>query len=111
MQGSRHGTGGQPGCGGAWLAAAQSRQTGRTAPTAAAAGTVAAAANHDAVPAADDDSCFRLHIGAITVGVLDLYRDRPGDLTAGQLATALLARMRPPSRCCTSAPSATGVRR
>jgi hypothetical protein len=91
MQGSRHEPGGQPGCGGAWLAAARSRQTGRTTPTAAAAGAVAAAANHDAVPAADDDSCFRLRIGAITVGVLDLYRDRPGDLTAGQLATALMA--------------------
>jgi hypothetical protein len=34
---------------------------------------------------------FPLRIGAITVGVLDLYRDRPGDLTAGQLATALMA--------------------
>jgi GAF domain-containing protein len=34
---------------------------------------------------------FPLRIGAITVGVLDFYRDRPGDLTAGQLATALIA--------------------
>ena len=34
---------------------------------------------------------FPLRIGAITVGVLDLYRDRPGDLTAGQLAAALMA--------------------
>ena len=34
---------------------------------------------------------FPLRIGAITVGVLDLYRDRPGDLPAGQLATALMA--------------------
>lgn len=34
---------------------------------------------------------FPLRIGAITVGVLDLYRDRPGDLTADQLAAALLA--------------------
>jgi len=35
---SRHQTGGQPGCGGAWLAA-RSRQPRRTAPTTAAAGT------------------------------------------------------------------------
>jgi hypothetical protein len=34
---------------------------------------------------------FPLRIGAITVGVLDLYRDRPGDLTAGQLTMALMA--------------------
>jgi hypothetical protein len=34
---------------------------------------------------------FPLRIGAITVGVLDLYRDQPGDLPAGQLATALMA--------------------
>jgi hypothetical protein len=38
-KGSRYETGGQPGCGGSWLAAAQSRQTGRTTPTAAAAVT------------------------------------------------------------------------
>lgn len=34
---------------------------------------------------------FPLRIGAITVGVLDLYRDQPGDLTAGQLSMALMA--------------------
>ena len=34
---------------------------------------------------------FPLRIGAITIGALDFYRDRPGDLTAGQLAAALLA--------------------
>ena len=34
---------------------------------------------------------FPLRIGAITVGVLDLYRDRAGDLTTGQLAAALMA--------------------
>jgi hypothetical protein len=34
---------------------------------------------------------FPLRVGAITVGALDLYRDRPGDLTAGQLAAALMA--------------------
>jgi len=34
---------------------------------------------------------FPLCIGAITVGVLDLYRDRPGGLTASQLAAALTA--------------------
>ena len=38
LKGSRHETGGQPGCGGAWLAA-RSRQPRRTTPTAAAAGT------------------------------------------------------------------------
>jgi hypothetical protein len=38
LKGSRHETGGQPGCGGAWLAA-QSWQPIRTTPTAAAAGT------------------------------------------------------------------------
>ena len=38
LKGSRHETGGQPGCGGTWLAA-QSRQPRRTTPTAAAAGT------------------------------------------------------------------------
>jgi hypothetical protein len=34
---------------------------------------------------------FPLRVGAITLGALDLYRDRPGDLTAGQLAAALMA--------------------
>jgi hypothetical protein len=34
---------------------------------------------------------FPLRIGAMSVGVLDLYRDRPGDLTAGQLPAALMA--------------------
>jgi GAF domain/ANTAR domain len=34
---------------------------------------------------------FPLRVGAITVGVLDLYRDRSGDLTSGQLAAALMA--------------------
>jgi hypothetical protein len=34
---------------------------------------------------------FPLRIGAITVGALDLYRDRPGDLTASQLPGALMA--------------------
>lgn len=34
---------------------------------------------------------FPLRIGAITLGALDLYRDRPGGLSAGQLAAALLA--------------------
>jgi hypothetical protein len=32
-----------------------------------------------------------LQIGAISVGALDLYRDRPGDLSADELAAALLA--------------------
>lgn len=32
---------------------------------------------------------FPLRIGAIGVGVLDLYRDRPGELDADDLATAL----------------------
>jgi hypothetical protein len=34
---------------------------------------------------------FPLRVGAITIGVLDLYRDRPGDLTTGQLPAALMA--------------------
>ncbi len=34
---------------------------------------------------------FPLRIGATTIGALDLYRDRPGDLTTGQLSAALLA--------------------
>jgi len=34
---------------------------------------------------------FPLRIGAITLGALDLYRDRPGELDDGQLAAALLA--------------------
>jgi GAF domain-containing protein/ANTAR domain-containing protein len=34
---------------------------------------------------------FPLRIGAITVGVLDLYRDQAGDLTAGQFSAALMA--------------------
>jgi hypothetical protein len=34
---------------------------------------------------------FPLLIGAITLGAIDLYRDSPGDLSAGQLAGALLA--------------------
>jgi hypothetical protein len=34
---------------------------------------------------------FPLHIGAITVGVLDLHRDQPGDLTASQFSAALMA--------------------
>jgi hypothetical protein len=34
---------------------------------------------------------FPLRVGAINVGVLDLYRDRPGDLSADDLATALVA--------------------
>lgn len=34
---------------------------------------------------------FPLRVGAITLGALDLYRDRAGDLTAGQLAAALMA--------------------
>jgi hypothetical protein len=32
-----------------------------------------------------------LRIGAISVGVLDLYRDRPGELSAGVLSAALMA--------------------
>ena len=32
-----------------------------------------------------------LRIGAISVGVLDLYRDRPGELSAQELAAALMA--------------------
>ena len=38
LKGSQHETVGQPGCGGAWLAAARSRQTGPITPTAATAG-------------------------------------------------------------------------
>ena len=34
---------------------------------------------------------FPLRIGAITLGAIDLYRDTPGDLSAAQLAAALLA--------------------
>lgn len=34
--------------------------------------------------------CFPLRIGAITVGVLDLYRDQPGPLTTAELSGALL---------------------
>jgi hypothetical protein len=34
---------------------------------------------------------FPLNIGAIMLGALDLYRHRPGELTAEQLAAALLA--------------------
>lgn len=34
--------------------------------------------------------CFPLQIGAISVGVFDLYRDRPGPLTPAELAGALL---------------------
>jgi hypothetical protein len=34
---------------------------------------------------------FPLQIGAIAVGTLDLYRNQPGDLTAEQLAGALIA--------------------
>lgn len=34
--------------------------------------------------------CLPLHIGAIDVGVLGLYRDRPGLLTNAELASALL---------------------
>jgi hypothetical protein len=34
---------------------------------------------------------FPLRVGAISVGVLDLYRDRPGELSAQDLAAALVA--------------------
>jgi GAF domain-containing protein len=34
---------------------------------------------------------FPLRVGAISVGVLDLYRDSPGELTADELSSALLA--------------------
>ena len=34
---------------------------------------------------------FPLRIGAISVGAIDLYRDRPGELDAGQLPSALMA--------------------
>jgi GAF domain-containing protein len=34
---------------------------------------------------------FPLRIGAISVGSLDLYRDRPGDFTAAELTAALMA--------------------
>lgn len=34
---------------------------------------------------------FPLRVGAISVGVLDLYRDRPGELSADELAAALIA--------------------
>jgi hypothetical protein len=34
---------------------------------------------------------FPLRIGAISVGAMDLYRDKPGDLTADQLPAALMA--------------------
>lgn len=34
---------------------------------------------------------FPLRVGAMSVGALDLYRDRPGELTAGQLSAALMA--------------------
>lgn len=34
---------------------------------------------------------FPLRVGVPRVGVLDLYRDRPGELTAGQLGAALTA--------------------
>lgn len=34
---------------------------------------------------------FPLRIGAISVGVIDLYRDRPGELSAPQLSAALMA--------------------
>jgi hypothetical protein len=34
---------------------------------------------------------FPLRVGAISVGVLDLYRDRPGELSAEELPAALMA--------------------
>jgi hypothetical protein len=34
---------------------------------------------------------FPLRIAARTVGALDMYRGRPGDLSAAQLAAALMA--------------------
>jgi GAF domain-containing protein len=34
---------------------------------------------------------FPLRVGAINVGVLDLYRDQPGELTTETLASALMA--------------------
>jgi hypothetical protein len=34
---------------------------------------------------------FPLRVGAINVGVLDLYRDQPGELSAEDLAAALMA--------------------
>ena len=34
---------------------------------------------------------FPLRVGAISVGVLDLYRDKPGELSTDDLATALVA--------------------
>jgi GAF domain-containing protein len=34
---------------------------------------------------------FPLRVGAISVGVMDLYRDRPGELSAAELPAALLA--------------------
>jgi GAF domain-containing protein len=34
---------------------------------------------------------FPLRVGAISVGVLDLYRDQPGELTGDELAAALVA--------------------
>ena len=34
---------------------------------------------------------FPLRIGVMTVGAMDLYRDRPGDLGLGQLSAALMA--------------------
>src|SRR5664279_3749928 len=43
------------------------------------------------IDAARAGFAFPLRIGAITLGALDLYRDRPGELDGGQLAAALLA--------------------
>jgi hypothetical protein len=47
----------------------------------------------EGVTAAGARAVFALpmRIGVISVGALDLYRDRPGDLTAGQLSAALMA--------------------
>ena len=47
----------------------------------------------DAATAAGVEAMFAfpLRVGAISVGVLDLYRDRPGGLSAEDLATALVA--------------------
>jgi hypothetical protein len=59
LKGSRHQTGGQPGCGGTWLAARSRPAQADNTHSSGSRDSPDAAANHDAVPSADDGPCFR----------------------------------------------------
>jgi hypothetical protein len=56
LKGSRHETGGQPGCGGAWLAAQSRQAQADNTHSSGSRDSPDAAASHDAVPSADDGS-------------------------------------------------------